>query len=398
MSARSRSQVAARRCAVDQALRYYDSSGNWWNYWRLVNSLQIQSTLLRPSANANRMQQVQQIALACARLACCHRKWSRPPETWCPTSVSSYRQWSDFISHVLHHYQSPTLFAKTWLDPIQTKWQRNLHLHLSEGLSVRKFHVPCFGRMTRQQALWFMQAPEDANIVQAIRWAVVRAAGAKQQLSRCIMQSIGLSTQDAWEATWQNVVDFLIRNQPISEEETHKILAFINTIRFRPACETVGPWMGNAPVVAHIDVRRWSLRRMRRWMTNWQEEFKRPLNFRSDPAPWEPSGDQQFEETSGSETWRIVELRTRGELRVEGGTLQHCVGGYYWNCKRGISSIWSLRRFGGSQMRREATIEIDPRSKRLIQAKSTGNRSPSSDAIRLIRQWTQREGIRWGKT
>jgi hypothetical protein len=48
-------------------------------------------------------------------------------------------------------------------------------------------------------------------------------------------------------------------------------------------------------------------------------------------------------------------------------------------------------------MRREATIEVDPRSKRLIQAKSIGNRCPSPEAIRLIHKWTNREGIRWTK-
>ncbi len=390
-----RSRSASARCHIDQILRHHDPSGIRWNYWRLINALQSSSNLLTASANRNRGRQIKRIALACARLSRCNRDWSRAPETWQSESSSDYVQWCSFVDHVLHQYPTPSFFAKTWLLPNQAKWQRELHRHLSKGQSIRNFRIPEFGRIGKQHAKWFMLAPDDTTVDGAIRWAQVRAAGGEANLARWVMNRIAVNgSTPGWNETWANVIDFLIRNQPISESETYAILRFVYEQRFQSARETVGYWMADAPLQRQISVRRWSLRRMRRWMANWREDLQRPkMEVAADHA-WAPTNFSAMRETIDGRVWQIVELCTRGELHVEGGILQHCVGGYYTHCERGNSSIWSLRRFEGDQMKRVATIEVDPRCNRLVQAKAKRNDCPSRLAMNLIHQWARREGIK----
>lgn len=400
---RPRSHSVSARCHIDQILRHHDPSGVRWNYWRLIHALQAQSDLLKPSRNTNRGKQAKRIALACARLSRCNRDWSRAPESWylessSSESISDYQQWASFVSHVLHQYSTPTLFARTWLQPDQIKWHRDLHRHLSRGQSIRNFPIPEFGRLGKQHAKWFMQAPEDASVDEALRWSQVRAAGGDSSLARIVMKHVAINdTTRGWNETWANVIDFLVRNQPINSDETIEILQFVQSQRFQPARQALGAWMGNQPVRQEIDVRRWSLRRMRRWMVNWREEYVRPPvipKHSQAGMTWDASVLDPLEVRSGDDVWKIVELCTQDELRVEGGILQHCVGGYFAYCSRGVSSIWSLRKFTGEQMKRVATIEVDPRDNRLVQAKGKRNARPASDAMALIRKWAKREGIR----
>ena len=58
--------------------------------------------------------------------------------------------------------------------------------------------------------------------------------------------------------------------------------------------------------------------------------------------------------------------------------MHHCVGSYAPHCRRGRSSIWSLRRYaGGLDQRSALTIEIDRDSRTIVEAKGLANRSPT---------------------
>ncbi|WP_283432144.1 PcfJ domain-containing protein [Neorhodopirellula lusitana] len=390
------SRTNGRRRETDQVLRRFEPARNWTSYWRLIHALQRHSTLLQPSAQYNDSS-INRIAQACSHLTRYRRHWHRHPECWEGCRSSHHHQWSGFIDHLLHHYPAPAFLASIWLQSQPERWHRELHFHLASGFSVRRFQIPGLGRMGKAAARCFMLAPEDATVAQAVRWAQVVAEGGDANLARNVMTRIPISTHPDGESVWQSVIQFLVRNQPIRSEEVHAIVNFIVEQRFTPARITVGPWMGDLPIAPTINLGGWSLRRMRRWMTNWRtdlpNEMPQPENLRPNRNPWQGAGYQPFKKSDGDAIWQLVELCTANELRIEGGIMKHCVGGYAGYCRRGISSIWSLRCHRGSKMQRIATIEVHPKEHRVVQVKSTSNQSPPHHAMELIREWAKREGI-----
>ena len=393
-----RSRSGGRRRLTDEILRRFDLGGGFTNYWRLIHTLQSQSTLLSRAGVRNDGDQVERIAEACFRLAAFRSRWCRDPEHWvgcCPTlhQQSPHQQWDAFVSHLLHAYEMPTFFAQIWLQRELDRWQRDLHLHLAMGQSLRTFCIPGIGKISKRAAHCFLTAPSDATPAMAIRWGQVIAGGGSEKLARVVMSAIPISDEVGWESVWKSVIEFLLRIQDISLDEVRQIIAFIHAQRFTPARITIGRWMGEAPVAQEVNLQGWSLPQLRRWMVNWDAEHHRPTRTRPGSQPWTSAGYEPFEEQQGGAIWQLVELCTAEELRVEGGIMQHCVGSYHRYCRNGTSSIWSLRCEQGNQMRRVATIEVRPATRTLVQAKGPRNARPKPQALSVIRAWARRERI-----
>ncbi|MEK6235788.1 MAG: PcfJ domain-containing protein, partial [Planctomycetales bacterium] len=81
--------------------------------------------------------------------------------------------------------------------------------------------------------------------------------------------------------------------------------------------------------------------------------------------------------------WTIQQLHSQSELIAEGESLHHCVATYDEFCERGISSIWSLKCSGSRTDRRMLTIEVDPKSRRIVEALGKCNRYPTEEARRV---------------
>lgn len=388
-----KSRSTGQRRTTDQILRRFNPGGRWSAYWRLIHVMQAKSTLLRPTKRRADDDSVERIALACFRLAAKQRQWIQGPEYWTSREGdSAHQQWCEFVGHILHHYPTPEFLAPIWLQNESQPWERDLHLHLAKGFSIRRFHIPGIGRIGKSAARHFMTAPNDCGVPQAIRWAQVVAAGGEPKLARVVMSLVPVSARESWEPVWGSVIQFLIRNQPISLQEVREIIQFIIEQRFTPARVTLGNWMGEEPVCRELDLHGWTLRRMRRWMANWREQYQTPVQQLGQTG-WPSMDYEPLEHCDGETIWRIVELRSEAELRVEGGIMRHCVGSYGWYCKNGRSSIWSLRRIDGKRMKRVATIEIRPSQHRIVCANGPKNREISEQTRKLIRDWAKRERL-----
>jgi hypothetical protein len=87
------------------------------------------------------------------------------------------------------------------------------------------------------------------------------------------------------------------------------------------------------------------------------------------------------------------ELVNRDALFAEGRAMRHCVYTYAELCRRGQTTIWSLRlRVKGAQ-KRLVTIEVDPRKRAIIQARAKCNLRPGDRSLEIIRQWAARAGL-----
>ena len=67
--------------------------------------------------------------------------------------------------------------------------------------------------------------------------------------------------------------------------------------------------------------------------------------------------------------------------------MRHCVYGYFNRCRRGETTVWSLRLRVNGQEKRVATIEVDPRRRAIIQARAKCNQRPGVRCGEIIRQW-----------
>lgn len=81
--------------------------------------------------------------------------------------------------------------------------------------------------------------------------------------------------------------------------------------------------------------------------------------------------------------WTITELLNSADLAFEGQVMQHCVAGYAQDCSRGMSAIFSMQK----NCRQEITIEINPVSLRMAQARGYQNRAANTEEHTVLNQW-----------
>jgi hypothetical protein len=97
--------------------------------------------------------------------------------------------------------------------------------------------------------------------------------------------------------------------------------------------------------------------------------------------------------TSPRRRWRFLELTNSTQLRAEGAALHHCVASYAYRCWRGDSRIWSLRVERAGTMHHALTIEVDMRTRSVVQARGRANRYPTGRPLHLLYQWAARESL-----
>lgn len=92
-------------------------------------------------------------------------------------------------------------------------------------------------------------------------------------------------------------------------------------------------------------------------------------------------------------SWSIDQIVSARLLQEEGEELLHCVSSYEPWCRQGDTSIWSMMTHGTLTSRHVLTIEVEPRSRRIVQARGRCNIAPTPEARRVLLQWADREGL-----
>jgi hypothetical protein len=112
---------------------------------------------------------------------------------------------------------------------------------------------------------------------------------------------------------------------------------------------------------------------------------------------WERSGIGEYRRRAGDgRAWTVRELLDGDGLAEEGKAMQHCVATYTGRCLRGTSTIWSLGLEGDGGRERLVTIEVNPRSREVVQAKARCNEVPDEAARAILAEWAVREGLKLG--
>ncbi len=335
---------------------------------------------------------------ALANLACSSQAYVRAIGAW-PGSGGAWRvAIGSLVQHLVAKYPMPRFLVSAWYlqDGEESERQRRWFIMHGSGRSFRSMDVPI--KMTRRMEDIFLRSPDHMDINTAMRRAELIGLRISEGLAAAIL-STRMATDLQCGEFWRTVWHFLRANtDEIDPTQVAPIIDFIHSIRQeRMAVLTPNGTAYREPPDAHFSMKGRTLKSMLRLMEErhrglkslrggltWGNSMLRPLVVEVPPA----------DPLELPRRWQFVELTSSRQLEDEGRMLQHCVASYASRCWQGACQIWSLRLTQENKARAISTLEIDPRSRAIVQARGMRNRYPSGKPLRLIRLWAEREGLR----
>lgn len=317
--------------------------------------------------------------VALLRLARLHDRWLRPLETWRPTSRNASRQFGHLARHLLAHYPVPHFLDSLFFTP-GTAQSDGWFYHLGTGGNLRT--APRLSAaLTKRMAHHALQAPDDFQVMQAIRWGQVLGLGGDRRLARAVVATnLGRQLWDRRdEEWWLTVIHWFVNHPLLDPVHVGPIVDYAHYRRYE-AEEPPGDFSmtGRSPAAV--------LRLVDEWHDEIHNRDRRLHHFQHCGArggTWTTSW-QGF--TVG---WQVQEILDSRALVEEGRSMRHCVATYLWSILNGKCSIWSLQvnRYGGWE--RALTIELDNASRTVLQCRGKCNRYPTPEERGLLAKWAE---------
>ena len=327
-----------------------------------------------------------------------YRHWIRPLQSWKPRSHNACRQFSALAYHLLAKFPVPAFMDSVWLrgQSDEALERQGWYKAIATGQSPRSLGLPI--PLTKRMAHYFLTAPKDYSVDEALRWAQVRGLGGNGRLLQAIIGSrIGTSFEN--NEFWTAVIRWLIENPMLDPAQVGPLIDYIYRQKFEPReIVTASSQTEFRPAHPEFSMKGRTaaalLRQMRQWHAELRKAPERPQ------LEWTESGFGSFDwsegilATNNLRRWTIVELMSRKELYHEGQVMRHCVASYDNSCAYGGTSIWSMgveRNLG--RRKRVLTIEVANRLKTICQVRGKANRLASQKEMNLVRRWATQEKL-----
>lgn len=317
--------------------------------------------------------------------------WIRPCESW-QTQESNLRPvFHSLAHHLLVHYPVPNFMDSAWDLPAGAEAfrQQSWFIRLGRGAALRALNLPL--ELTRNMEHHVRHAPVHFTAYQALRYGEVKGLGGGEKLAREI--AIGRLGQRIEHADfWRTVLIFLVNHSELKPEHVNPIVDFIQAQKF--GGEEVETEHGRALRPApcpDFAMKGRTVKSLLRLVTAWHTDLS---THKPDKCfSWQASpidGYRFLEKRDGDgdhREWTIQELTDSGALHSEGKAMRHCVYSYADRCRRGETTIWSLRLRVNGDEKRMVTVEVDPRRRAIVQTRAKCNRWPGDRSAEIIRQW-----------
>lgn len=313
---------------------------------------------------------------------------------------------ASLIEHLFVLYRVPRSLLRPWLDEglPSLKWVLWLLL-LGQGGNLHRAAHRFGWSIAKRFTHGFTTAPDDLTPLEACMWSeVVRLGGQPLDFDRVRRnpalvldptdapdslpeQELALGTplsDDAWERRraheqlartrtfWRETVEWLIKwREQLTDEMSAAILEWAVHLHTESMRELLPQppfvWRGREPASSFAAARAYQQLRD----TPYGNLMWRALGL-----------DWEWRE-SESIVWTVRELTSGRALSEESQSMHHCVASYAYRCAQGHSAIFSLCANGT----RRITIELEPTSRRIAQARGTCNRSATSEEQSVISRW-----------
>lgn len=337
-----------------------------------------------------------------AKIADFEDHWMRSIESWEPKSYNHKRQFSSLLRHLFVKYEMPHFMDSVWWAKSHAQNQLQWYVHLGRGENLRKApDLPIM--VTKKIAHHFMQAPEDYNCMQALRWGQVFSMGGNARLMNALLNTkldedgTKLFINDEF---WLSVVQWFIDNPMVDVAQIGPIIDYIhnqkffrqdvirNGIRIKdPPAQPNFTMKGRSPETLYKAVEKWH---------NVLSKSKRGGGF----SNWMPSGEAWVREEGQGHSyrrWEIHELLDNVALQAEGKEMRHCVSSYAYSCISGRTRIWSLRCLTEDGVVDRLTIEVNQMDKQIVQARGKLNVTANDKQKRILNVWAVKMGYSFGR-
>jgi hypothetical protein len=322
-------------------------------------------------------------------------RWVRMPEDWKPASHNTYRQFHALARHLLASYDVPTFMNSVWLrDYVSAEvvTHQRWFIHIGQGENIRTAQglpIP----LTKMQAHLFLEAPDDFDVLRAIRRAQILDLGGSERLVRAVLAT-WLAAGFDHEDFWVSVFRWFVAHPMLDPAQVGPIVDYLNDQRFQDAIPNPRAHLpgqpGLIPRQPNLTMKGRSPEALLRSVAEWHRELGR---LRAAAATsWGPSGFSPFRLEEGLGEGRrvstITEVLTARELVEEGQAMNHCVATYAQSCASGRSSIWSVRVINADGLEtRSLTVEVLNQTGQIVQARGRFNVTPKRRELSLLRRW-----------
>ncbi len=304
-----------------------------------------------------------------------------PVKEWKRPSHSAERQFVSLVNLCFVRYKVPGFLYQVWLDT-KKNTQQQWFIDLGSGKNIRRVRgLPI--TMTKKMAHLFLQATDELTVEEALRWSQARGMGCSDQIAEAVAMSRLSRNRFHAESFWESVIRF-IAQQP--EEYADKVCEVIDYIAYAYEQNTDFSMKG----------RTWNA--LWRQTQAWHEELNRERKL-GGRYVWESSGIGERLITKGSgtktKTFQLIELSSSKALAMEGRKMHHCVSTYAYVCYKRRSAVFSLRMYDQAVPEETtlATIEVDLKQRRVVQAKARFNARISRQAQQIMEKWAFEEGL-----
>jgi hypothetical protein len=359
--------------------------------------VQCRSDLLRPCRYVGRNDARRLDLLVNGLLALFqHRKgWLRTIEEWQPSASTPLSLFSSLAHHLVANFPVPPVLLSVWFEG--TGWeaqrrQRWFH-HAGMGKSLRTIGFPI--KLSKRMAHEFAGAPAQFSIEFALRWSQVRGLGGTDELAYAIA-STRLGNDFDNDDFWITVIHLFINTHRINLGQVGGIVDYLNDQKFEPERVIIGEEteINLDPLQPELTIKGRTVASLMRRVEEWRA-LRRPTNPQRRYFHWGRSnlGEYRREGEDGL-AWTIRELLDSDELAAEGKAMQHCVALYADSCAKRNSTIWSLGSEAAGGRQRVLTVEVDPKTKRVVQASMKRNEDPDEPCKSILNEWAIQEGLK----
>jgi hypothetical protein len=252
--------------------------------------------------------------------------------------------------------------------------------------------------LTRRMAHAFVHTPEPFTAPQALRRAQVLGLGGSEALADGVNRA-GLALSFKNDRFWTTVIRFFVANPSLDHVKIRRIVLFLDDQKFTPrrGLTEDGREVEHPPPRPNLSMKGRTVRSLLRQVEAWR---RHPRPDWCGYHRWNPIGVRGLHVVEEGVSrldrriWVIQELLDSTGLAEEGSRMDHCVADYVPDCVKGESSIWSLScitTWNGRE--RVATIEVEPRTRSIVEALGRRNAPISAQARALMERWARQAGL-----
>lgn len=365
-------------------------------YARLLALARERSTLLRPAGCPELRAGA---ALVLRNLARHHGEYLAPIETWAGGDGSVQELVHALAQNLLARYPVPRLLASVWFEDDETDGGEARRWFVAHAAGQRFRDIEGLPlQLTRRMEHILLTSPPHLPLRAAMRRAELLGLDAPPALVDAVLRT-DLAVDLTEGEFWRSALHFFIHHwEALGPERVQAIVDFLYAVRIRPAqLATRDGVIMQPPPQPGFSLAGRTPQSLQRLVEAWHRELGRG---RATGRGWAPSGMSGMQYLGAPEAgveaarWSIEEILHSSALVAEGRVLRHCVATYELRCLRGASSIWSLRRqVEDAAPRSIFTVEVDPRTRTIVQVRGYRNQRASDHPRQILALWARQERL-----